>query len=128
MTTTPTTRRPVLVTVLVVLVVLSGIGAAVSAWIILTSTGAAVWGGIVQILVALAYLAVAKGLWDGNPTARFAAAAVAVVQIVLALLVNVIAANASGGASVRTVGIVFPVLVLIVLFTPKANAFFGSRR
>jgi len=129
MTSTASTRRPALITVLVVLVVLSGIGAALTAWISFATAGTAVWGGVIAIIVALAYFAVAKGLFDGNPTARSVAAAVAAVQVVLALVLNIAVDTATAGpGTVRTGSLVFPVLVLIILFTPKANAFFGSRR
>ncbi len=130
MTNIATTRRPVLITVLVVLIVLSGIGCALTAWITFATAGStAIWAGIVQLVLAVAYFAVAKGLFDGNPTARFVAAAVAAVQIVLTLVLDISVASAIGGpGTVRTGSLVFPVLALIVLFTPKANAFFGPRR
>ena len=128
-TTTTTTRRPVLITALVVLVVLSGIGAALTAWITFATAGTEIWGGIVSILVALAYFAVAKGLFNGNPTARSVAAAVAVVQIVMGLLLTFADDTATAGPDTLRIGsLIFPVLALVILFTPKANAFFGSRR
>jgi hypothetical protein len=125
-TVTPTAHRPVLVTVVVVLVILSGISAALSAWVSLAASGGVVWRGIALIVVALVYFAVAKGLLDGNPTARFVTAAMAVIQIVLAIVWNASFTSSEGVA--RGGSILLPVLVLIFLFTPKANAFFGSRR
>lgn len=71
----------------------------------------------------------AKGLLDGNPTARLVAAVVAALQLVLAITAFVTVTQLSGGAqTTRFGGILFPILVLVVLFTPKANAFFGGRR
>lgn len=128
MTTIPTARRPVLITVLVVLVVLGGIGAALTAVLLLTMQNSAVWPGLLQVVIALAYFAVAKGLLDGNPTARIVAAAVSVVQIVLAVVTIVGTSTDNTRVSSAWGTLVFAVLVLVVLYTPRANAFFGSRR
>lgn len=64
-----------------------------------------------------------------NPTARLVAAVVAVVQLVLAITALITVTQLSGGAvTTRWTSILVPILVLVVLFTPKANAFFGGRR
>ena len=129
MSTTPAVRRPALVTVLVVLVVISGLAAAVTAVVLLTLPGVPFIVGIGQAVVAVAYLAVAKGLYDGRATARLVAAVVAAAQLVLAVAAFITVSQVSGGAqTARFSSILFPVLVLIVLFTPKANAFFSGRR
>ena len=129
MSTTPVARRPALITVLVVLVVIAGVLAALAAFVLLTLPEVSVATGIGQAVVAVAYLAVAKGLLDGNPTARLVAAVVAVLQLVLAITAFITVTEASGGAvTTRWTSILFPVLVLVVLFTPKANAFFSGRR
>jgi hypothetical protein len=65
------------------------------------------------------------------------AAAVAAAQIILVVVINTslitatgqgVATGATDHGTLRIGSLVFPVLALIILFTPKANAFFGSRR
>lgn len=119
-----TTRRPGLVTLLVVLVVLQGIGSIIAGMIAISASGMAAGG--VLIVVGLIYLAVAKGLLDGRNWARLTAAVVAAVN----LLLGVLAIINSGGSSNQgsTVGTaVLGLVILAILFSPKANAFFGSR-
>ncbi|MDQ6895379.1 MAG: hypothetical protein M3171_02035 [Actinomycetota bacterium] len=119
-----TTRRPGLVTLLVVLVVLQGIGSIIAGIIAISASGMA--AGAVLIVVGLIYLAVAKGLLDGRNWARLTAAVVAAVN----LLLGVLAIINSGGSSNQgsTVGTgVLGLVILAILFSPKANAFFGSR-
>lgn len=129
MSVTPVARRPVLITVLVVLVVIAGVLAALAAFVLLTLPQVSVLTGIGQAVVAVAYFAVAKGLYDGNPTARSVAAVVAVIQLILAITALITVTELSGGAQTTSwTSIVFPVLVLVVLFTPKANAHFSGRR
>ena len=118
-----TTRRPGLVTLLVVLVVLQGIGSIIAGIIAISASGMA--AGAVLIVVGLIYLAVAKGLLDGRNWARLTAAVVAAVN----LLLGVLAIINSGGSSNQgsTVGTaVLGLVILAILFSPKANAFFGS--
>jgi hypothetical protein len=119
-----TARRPVLVTVLVVLVVLSGIGDIIAGIIAISSSGTG--SGVVAIVIGLVYLAVAKGLLDGRNWARMVAAVVAAVNLLFAILAMV---NGGGSASQGpSIGSgVLGLIILVILFTPKANEFFGSR-
>lgn len=124
--TAPTTRRPGLVTLLVVLTVISGIVSIVAGIIALTASGGFLWAGIVIIVLGLIYLAVAKGLADGNPLSRMIVAVVSVVQVVFALL-SIFATNDSGTTNTAWGNLIFGVIILLILFSPRANAFFGSR-
>lgn len=119
-----TARRPVLVTVLVVLVVLSGIGDIIAGIIAISASGTG--SGVVAIVIGLVYLAVAKGLLDGRNWARMVAAVVAAVNLLFAILAMV---NGGGSASQGpSIGSgVLGLIILVILFTPKANEFFGSR-
>lgn len=120
MTSSP---RPVLVTVLVVLVVLDGI-ASILAGIVAWTAAGAVAVGLVALLVGLVYLGVAKGLLDGRNWARMVTAVVAAVNVLFAILALV---NTTDTRS-STIGTgVFGLIILAILFTPKANEFFGSR-
>jgi peptidoglycan biosynthesis protein MviN/MurJ (putative lipid II flippase) len=119
-----TTRRPALVTVLVVLVVLEGIGSILTGIVAMSASGTA--GGIIQIIVGLVYLAVAKGLLDGRNWARITTAVVAAINLLFAILAIVNSGGSnSQGPSIGTG--VLGLIILAVLFSPKANAFFGSR-
>ncbi len=119
-----TARRPGLVTVLVVLVVLQGIGSIVSGIIAISASGTG--AGIIPIIVGLVYLAVAKGLLDGRNWARIVTAVAAAVNVLFAILAIVNSAGSTNSGSAVGTGIL-GVIILVILFTPKANAFFGTR-
>ncbi len=119
-----TARRPVLVTVLVVLVVLSGIGDIIAGIVAISASGTG--AGVLSIVIGLVYLAVAKGLLDGRNWARMVTAVVAAVNLLFAIL----AVINGGGSTSQGPSIgngVLGLVILVILFTPKANAFFGSR-
>jgi hypothetical protein len=119
-----TARRPVLVTVLIVLVVLSGIGDIIAGIIAISASGTG--SGVLAIVIGLVYLAVAKGLLDGRNWARMVTAVVAAVNLLFAVLAMV---NGGGSTSQGpSIGNgVLGLIILVILFTPKANEFFGSR-
>lgn len=124
--TTPTIRRPGLVTVVVVLTVIGGIGSLIVGIIAITATGGLIWAGTLSIVLGLIYLAVAKGLADGNNISRLIVAVVSVIQIGSAIItwlssdVNQTRNSALGSAFVS-------LIILLILYSPRANAFFGSR-
>ncbi len=119
-----TTRRPGLVTLIVVLVVLQGIGSIIAGIIAISASGMA--AGAVLIVVGLIYLAVAKGLLDGRNWARLTAAVVAAVNLLLGVLAIINSGGSSNQGSTIGTG-VLGLVILVILFSPKANAFFGSR-
>lgn len=119
-----TTRRPGLVTLIVVLVVLQGIGSIIAGIIAISASGMA--AGAVLIVVGLIYLAVAKGLLDGRSWARLTAAVVAAVNLLLGVLAIINSGGSSNQGSTIGTG-VLGLVILVILFSPKANAFFGSR-
>ncbi len=123
--TAPTVRRPGLVTVVVVLTVIGGIGSIIAGIIAVTATGVA-WAGILFIVLGLIYLAVAKGLADGNNTARLIVAVVSVIQIGSAVLTWISSDNNQTRNSALGSAIV-SLVILLILYSPRANAFFGSR-
>jgi hypothetical protein len=124
--TTPTARRPGLITLLVVLTVISGIGSIIAGIIALIASGGLVWAWIILIVIGLIYLAVAKGLSDGHPLSRFIVAAVSALQLVFAVFTIINTDNSTSRSSAIGTA-VFALLILLILFSPKANAFFGSR-
>lgn len=136
--TAPVVRRPGLVTLLVVLVVISGILAVIGGVLLLIvgiGTGVDVDGmtggvvialAILTILIGVIYLAVAKGLSDGNPVSRTIVAIVTVINLVT----NVYTAFArtDNSRSSALGGIIVGLIVLAILYSPKANEFFASHR
>lgn len=124
--TTPTVRRLGLVTVVVVLTVIGGIGSIIAGIVAIMATGSVAWAGVLFIALGLTYLAVAKGLADGNNSARLTVAVVSVIQIGSAIItwissdINQTRNSAVGSAIVSLV-------ILLILYSPRANAFFGSR-
>ncbi len=68
--TSPTRRRPRLVTLLVVLTVIGGIASIFAGIITMIAVGSAVSAGIILVVLGLIYLAVEKGPADGNGWVR----------------------------------------------------------
>ena len=81
--------------------------------------------GIAAIIIGLIYLAVAKGLANGNNFSRFLVGLFSVIS----LAGGVYLAIARSG-QLRTQGIIggaFAVLILLLLYNARASAFFRSR-
>ena len=135
------TRRPGLVTLLLILVVLEGL---VSIFVGLlfvlardratvngdlaaagaTGSSIALWLGILLIVIGVVYLLVARGLANGNGFSRLVVAAVTLVNIVGGIWLLV---AHPGSARWSTVGsILLGVIVLAILYSPKASAFFRT--
>ena len=129
-------RRPGLVTLLVVLVVIGGILSVIGgiALIFLKdnpdvvvetgSSGVGLWAGIGTILVGLIYLAVAKGLSNGNGFSRLIVAIVSLLSIIGGFWVGM--AQVGNGAISGWSSVFWGVIILVILYSPKANAFFRT--
>ena len=132
------TRRPGLVTLLLILVVIEGLfsifvglvlvftrdSVTVTGDVQASSSSVALWLGILLVVIGVVYLLVARGLANGNNFSRLLVAAVTVVSI--AGSVWVLFAH-PGGARWSTVGsILLGVIVLAILYSPKASAFFRT--
>lgn len=136
--TTPTVRRPGLVTLLVVLVVISGVLSLIGGVLLLVvgiGTGVDVDGmaggviialAILAIIFGLIYLAVAKGLSNGNPVSRIIVAIVTVLHLIGDLFTAFSRTDNSRSSSIGS--IIVSILILVILFSPKANEFFAGRR
>ena len=130
------TRRPGLVTLLIVLVVIGGILSVIGgiALIFLKdnpevvvktgSSGVGLWAGIGTIIVGLIYLAVAKGLSNGNGFSRLIVAIVSLVSIIGGLWVGI--TQVGNGALSGWSSVFWGVIILVILYSPKANAFFRT--
>ena len=127
--TAPAQTRPTLITLLVALVVLGAIGWILEGIVVLSAFGGFQIAGLVCILLGVVYLAVAKGLLDGNPMSRTVVAVVAVLQIIWAVVSWIITDHEyQSSRSSSTGSAVLAVVILLVLFSPKATAFFDRRR
>lgn len=132
------TKRPGLVTLLLILVVIEGLFSIFVGLVLVftrdsvtvtgdtqsSSSSVALWLGILLTVIGIVYLLVARGLANGNGFARLVVAAVTVVGIASSLWL--LFAH-PGGARWSTVGsIVLGVIVLVILYSPKASAFFRT--
>ena len=74
----------------------------------------------------MVYLAVAKGLSEGNPVSRTIVAIVTVINLVGNVYTAFARADNSRTSAIG--GIIFGVIVLAILYSPKANEFFTGHR
>ncbi len=124
--TSPTVHRPGLVTLLVVLTVVGGIVSIIAGIIAMIATGSVVSVGVMLVILGVIYLAVAKGLADGNGWARAVVAVVSFLQVIFAVF-TIFRTEDSGTRNSSIGTAVFGVIILTILYSPKANDFFGSR-
>ncbi len=129
-------RRPGLVTLLVVLVVLGGILSVIGGIALIFfkdnpdvvvetgSSGVGLWAGLGTIIVGLIYLAVAKGLSNGNGFSRLIVAIVSLVSIIGGFWVGI--TQVGNGALSGWSSVFWAVIILLILYSPKANAFFRT--
>jgi hypothetical protein len=130
-------RRPGGVTLLAVLIVISGLLGLFGAIAVIigrendefvsntgTSSGTLLWVGIVGVIVALVYLAVARGLTRGSGLARGLCTLVAVLSLASGIYGFIIHSSNLRWSSLGSAILAF--FVLVLLYSPKANAFFRS--
>ena len=133
------TKRPGLVTLLLILVVIEGLFSIFVGLVLVftrdsvtvtgetqstSSSSVALWLGILLIVIGVVYLLVARGLANGNGFSRLVVAAVTLVNIVGGIWLLV---AHPGSARWSTVGsILLGVIVLAILYSPKASAFFRT--
>jgi heme/copper-type cytochrome/quinol oxidase subunit 4 len=124
--TAPTVRRPGLVTLLVVLTVIGGIVSIVGGIIAMVAFGGFQVAGVILVVLGLIYLAVAKGLADGNSLSRAIVAIVSVIQIAFAIY-QFVASDDNNTRNSALGSAIVGLIILLILFSAKANEFFGSR-
>ena len=113
--------RPFGVTLVGIILIIDGILALITAVLTLFGMGdkgftAAIFAALIGGLIGLIYLAVAKGIFDGNNGSRLIVAIVTVINIIVGVFHIM-----SGGIIQILVGII----VLVLLYSAKAKAFFG---
>jgi len=89
------------------------------------SSGTLLWVGIVGVIIALVYLAVARGLTRGSGLARGLATLVAVLSLASAVYQAFIQTGNLRYSAIFSG--VLALIVLLLLYSPKANAFFAAR-
>ena len=88
--------------------------------------GIGLWGGIFAIVIGLIYLAVAKGLADGNNGSLLIVAFVSIISIFGGVSVAISQSGRAGYSGWSSV--FWGVVILLILYSPKANALFASRQ
>lgn len=121
-------RRPVGVTVVGILILIAGILGIIGALSGLlglfagsSAEGALLVVTIIDLLIGVVYLAVAKGIFSGSRGARLVVA----IVTVLGLVVSVILLFGGGAALVfGLISIVIKIAILWILYGAKGKAFF----
>jgi drug/metabolite transporter (DMT)-like permease len=120
--------RPGGVTLVGVLIVIAGIFGLLGGLLGLFNADARAGLGILSLLIAVVvsviYLAVAKGIFDGNNFSRLLVGIVTVINLIggVIALIFVSAARVNGFVS-----IIFALIILALLYNRRASAFFAAR-
>ena len=129
-------RRPGLVTLLIVLVVIGGVLSVIGgiALIFLKdnpdvvaktgSSNVGIWAGVGSIIIGLIYLAVAKGLSNGNGLSRLIVAIVSILSVIGGFWIGI--TQVGNGAISGWSSVFWGVIILLILYSPRANAFFRT--
>ncbi|HYN71979.1 MAG TPA: hypothetical protein VES60_05705 [Nakamurella sp.] len=130
-------RRPFGITLLAVLIVVSGLLGLIGAIAVIIARGnddfvrdtgvgssTLLWVGIVGVIIAVVYLLVARGLTRGSGLARGLAALVAVLSLASGIYQAIIHSGSLRWSAI--VSALLALIVLMLLFSPRANAFFAS--
>ena len=130
-------RRPGGITLLAVLIVVSGLLGLIGSIAVIIGRGnddfvrdtgvgssTLLWVGIVGVIIAVVYLLVARGLTRGSGLARGLAALVAVLSLASGIYQAIIQSGSLRWSAI--VSALLALIVLMLLFSPRANAFFGS--
>lgn len=115
-------QRPFGVTVIMILIVINGILTVISGVIsaLMLRDDINIVYSLILIILGLIYLAVAGALGRGNRAARMLIAVVTVLMLIVGIL-----GLFSGNVWTAVIQIAISVIILLVLFSRKATAFFG---
>jgi hypothetical protein len=115
-------QRPFGVTLIMILIVINGILTVVSGLIsaLMLRDDINIVYSLILIILGLVYLAVAGALGRGNRAARMLIALITVLMLVVGIV-----GLFSGNVATGIIQIVISVIVLLVLFSRKASAFFN---
>lgn len=142
----PSARRPGLITLLMVLVIISGVFSLIGGITLVllrnnaqvanqvtaqdglsgsTASTVALWAGIAAIVIGVIYLLVAKGLGNGNSFARGVVAFFTVLSILGGFFTMFGVAHGTRWSGL--VSVLIGVAVLAILYSRRANAFYSGR-
>jgi hypothetical protein len=115
-------QRPFGITLIVILIVINGLLTVISGLIsaLMLRDDINIVYSLILIILGLVYLAVAGALGRGNRGARMLIALVTVLMLVVGII-----GLFSGNPIAGIIQIAISVIVLLVLFSRKASAFFG---
>ena len=118
--------RPIGVTLVGILIVIVGvltvIGAVLGLFNADMRVGATLVTLILLLVIGLIYIAVAKGIFDGNNFARFLVAIVSLVGLLVGLFHLIFVADLRINGLVQ---VVFELIILGLLFSRKASIYFA---
>ena len=119
--------RPFGVTLVGILVLIMGVVSVCAAILGLFNAdmrvGATLVTLILLLILGLIYLAVAKGIFDGNPFSRLVVALISVIGLCVGLFHLIFVADLRISGLVQ---IVFDLIILGLLFSRKASVFFAT--
>lgn len=119
--------RPFGVTLVGILVLIMGVVSVGAAILGLFNAdmrvGATLVSLILLLIIGLIYLAVAKGIFDGNPFSRLVVALISVIGLCVGLFHLIFVADLRISGLVQ---IVFDLIILGLLFSRKASVFFAT--
>ncbi len=112
--------RPFGVTLVGIIIIIEGILALLAAVVALLGIGdgftSAIFAALVSGVLGLIYLAVAKGIFDGNNGSRLIVAIISVINVIVGVF------NFLNGGIIQ---ILVGIIVLILLYSAKSKVFFG---
>ena len=118
--------RPAGVTFVGILIVIVGILGAIGGVLGLfdaeTRKGFGIITLILTIVISVIYLAVAKGIFDGNSFSRFLVGLVSVISVIAGILAFIFASGMRVNGLIQAI---FALIILALLYSAKARAFFA---
>jgi hypothetical protein len=121
---TGTTHRPMGVSIVAILILLTGIGLLVRGILGLVQGGEGAAGMVVAVIllvVGLVYALVAKGIWNGNGLSRI----VVTILTAIAIIGSVIALSEPGEMLASIIQIVIALVILALLYGRQAREYFA---
>ena len=123
-----TVGRPFIVTLLGVIIIIFGILGIIAGLLGLFSSEWLI--ALITIILGLIYVLVARGLFRGSAGARFIIAIVTVLRLLVGIWQMITFWSSSAWGARFFEGLiqgVVALLILLLLYTPKATAFFKSK-
>ena len=108
-------QRPLGVTIIAILMIISGI-ALLSTWAILLVVGI----GVVPIVLGIASFVMAYGLWKGKGWAWTITLILSVISIISAIV------SIAYGGSGAIINIIINAIIIYYLYRPNVKAYFGK--